>query len=74
MWCRKEFSQSTCLLLQKIEVDRREKLEDLEFSTSEILEVREQESKMLLTKSNHLSRKLIKAFQKFLECFLFYGI
>jgi large subunit ribosomal protein L19 len=43
--------------LQKIEVDRRGKLEDLEFSTSEILEVKKQESKTLLTKSNHSLEK-----------------
>ena len=38
-------------------------------STLEILEVKKRELKTLLTKSNHLSRKRIKAFQTFLECF-----
>ena len=60
--------------LQKIEVDRRGKLEDLEFSTSEILEVREQESKMLLTKKVITSLEKRKSIPKIFGMLFFYGI
>lgn len=55
-----KYSQSTCLHFRKLKLTEEVELEDLEFITSETLEVKKLESRMLLTRKSNSDNNTYK--------------